>query len=159
MSTKQQFSVILQLLIALVAAASAIALASVDGIAAVICAVGAFVFGRSAMKGLPEPEPARAPIRKATAQPQNEIEAPPSRSRRCNAHARIKYIDREGAFTVRDVRVTHCLVGDHGLLHGHCNRAGGSRTFMIDRIQECIDLETGEVVTDVRKWIRGKRIV
>ena len=48
------------------------------------------------------------------------------------------------------------VIGPNTLLIGHCNMRDATRTFRSDRIESCIDEETGEVVSDVRKYLQTK---
>ena len=47
-------------------------------------------------------------------------------------------------------------MGPNALLIGHCNMRDATRTFRSDRIESCIDEETGEVVPDVRAYLQAK---
>ena len=73
------------------------------------------------------------------------------------AKLRLKYTDGAGRKTERTVDVRQFgAVGPNTLLIGHCNMRDATRTFRSDRIESCIDDETGEVVTDVRAYLQTK---
>lgn len=70
---------------------------------------------------------------------------------------RIKYIDRFGKSSQRDITTKSISMdfGD-GAIEAYCHTKRGNRTFKLDRIIECIDLETGEFIEDVYRYLRGK---
>lgn len=70
---------------------------------------------------------------------------------------RIKYIDRSGKSSQRDITTKSISMhfGD-GTIEAYCQTQRGPRTFKMDRIIECIDLETGEFIEDVYQHLRGK---
>ncbi|MBP6528539.1 MAG: hypothetical protein KA260_00360 [Burkholderiales bacterium] len=73
------------------------------------------------------------------------------------ARLRLKYTDGAGRKSERTVDVRHFgLIGPNTLLIGHCNMRDATRTFRSDRIESCLDEETGEVVTDVRSYLQAK---
>jgi hypothetical protein len=73
------------------------------------------------------------------------------------ASLRIKYEDGNGKKTERTVDIRQLGTTGYGhLLIGHCRMRDATRTFRVDRIQECVDLETGELVTDVYSYLRQK---
>jgi len=73
------------------------------------------------------------------------------------ARLRLKYTDGAGRKTERTVDVRQFgSMGPNALLIGHCNMREATRTFRSDRIESCIDEETGEVVTDVRAYLQAK---
>ncbi len=73
------------------------------------------------------------------------------------AKLRLKYTDGAGRKTERTVDVRQFgAVGANTLIIGHCNMRDATRTFRSDRIESCIDEETGEVVTDVRAYLQLK---
>jgi WYL domain len=73
------------------------------------------------------------------------------------AKLRLKYTDGAGRKTERKVDVRQFgAIGSNTLLIGHCNLRDATRTFRTDRIEACIDEETGEVVTDVRAYLQTK---
>ena len=39
---------------------------------------------------------------------------------------------------------------------GHCELRNATRTFRFDRIKKCVDLETGELITDVKKYLNER---
>jgi hypothetical protein len=68
----------------------------------------------------------------------------------CKAKLRFNYTDATGRKTERtvDVRQMGGYV-DTTLLIGHCSLRDATRTFRTDRITNCVDVDTGEVVKDV----------
>lgn len=73
------------------------------------------------------------------------------------ARLRLKYTDGAGRKSERTVDVRQFgSIGPNALLIGHCNMRDATRTFRSDRIESCIDEETGEVVTDVRAYLQAK---
>lgn len=73
------------------------------------------------------------------------------------AKLRLKYTDGAGRKTERSVDVRQFgAIGPNTLLIGHCKMRDATRTFRTDRIESCIDEETGEVVTDVRAYLQTK---
>lgn len=73
------------------------------------------------------------------------------------AKLRLKYTDGAGRKTERTVDVRQFgTVGPNALLIGHCHMRDATRTFRSDRIESCIDEETGEVVRDVRLHLQTK---
>lgn len=73
------------------------------------------------------------------------------------AKLRLKYADGAGRKTERTVDVRQFgAVGPNTLLIGHCGMRNATRTFRSDRIESCIDEETGEVISDVRAHLQAK---
>lgn len=78
-------------------------------------------------------------------------------SRSVSAQLRIAYTDGKGNDTTRSIRVRQFgECADHVLIMSHCLLRDSTRTFRSDRIRECIDEETGEVVIDVAAYLRHK---
>ena len=74
-----------------------------------------------------------------------------------DARLRIEYTDGNGNTTNRSIRVRQFGEReDHILILAHCLLRDATRTFRTDRIRECIDEETGEVVGDVAAFLRHK---
>ena len=70
------------------------------------------------------------------------------------AHLEIDYKDGNGPWTKRFVRVKEIDNNlDGGILIGHCELRGGTRAFRLDRIMQCVDMETGEAVQNVQKYL------
>lgn len=82
-----------------------------------------------------------------------EVEAPlPVR-----ADLLLDYTDGNGSRTSRRVEVRQ--FGGFGptcLLIGHCHLRNAIRTFRVDRIHACTDLETGEVLNDLLGTLTGR---
>jgi hypothetical protein len=73
------------------------------------------------------------------------------------ANLRIGYRDYHGKDTTRTVSIRQMgALSGNFLVIGHCHLRNESRTFRIDRVRSCIDVDTGEVVTDVAKHLQGK---
>jgi tellurite resistance protein len=73
------------------------------------------------------------------------------------AKLRLNYTDGAGRKTERTVDVRQFgTLGTNSLLIGHCNMRDATRTFRSDRIESCIDEETGEIVSDVRLHLQTK---
>ncbi len=74
-------------------------------------------------------------------------------------HARLRLQYRDGAGRKSDRIVDVRQFGSFGpttLIIGHCNTRQATRTFRVDRIHECVDLFTGEVIGDVSAFLRSK---
>jgi hypothetical protein len=70
---------------------------------------------------------------------------------------RIGYIDGDGKSTKRDITVNSVeMYNGDGSLGAYCHLRKGQRTFKMDRITECVDLETGEFIDDVYKYLKSK---
>lgn len=73
------------------------------------------------------------------------------------AKLRLRYTDGAGRRTERTVDARQFGgIGSNTLIIGHCNMRDATRTFRSDRIESCIDEETGEIVTDVRAYLQTK---
>jgi hypothetical protein len=60
---------------------------------------------------------------------------------------RINYTDQRGLNTIRDIRVKRVHKdGDSYAVDAHCMLRGAHRSFINDRINEAINLETGEII-------------
>jgi hypothetical protein len=69
----------------------------------------------------------------------------------------IVYVDGSGAATERTIDVRKYDEGLYGgCIMAFCRLREANRTFRFDRIQSAIDIETGEVLEDVRIYLRGK---
>lgn len=69
----------------------------------------------------------------------------------------LDYIDARGNQTTRIVDVHEfddTLYG--GALTEFCRLREGNRTFWFDRIQECVDMDTGEIIEDIRSYLHAK---
>lgn len=73
------------------------------------------------------------------------------------ARLRLKYTDGARKKSERTVDVRQFgAMGPTTLLIGHCHMRDATRTFRTDRIESCIDEETGQVVNDVRTYLENK---
>jgi hypothetical protein len=71
---------------------------------------------------------------------------------------RISYSDANGNATQRNVSVRAFEPSyPSGLIIGHCHMRQATRTFRFDRIRDCVDLETGEVVPDLHAHLVALR--
>ncbi|MFC1830593.1 hypothetical protein ACFL0S_01045 [Thermodesulfobacteriota bacterium] len=71
-----------------------------------------------------------------------------------DAYLEINYVDGEGKKSNRVVKVRkfdHGLYG--GMIMAHCEVRDATRTFRYDRINKCVDIETGEVISDIRAFL------
>jgi hypothetical protein len=65
---------------------------------------------------------------------------------------RIKYVDREGVRTERDISVKQIEKdGNRYIIKAHCSLRKATRTFLDHNITEAINLDTGEIVKSVAK--------
>lgn len=70
---------------------------------------------------------------------------------------RIGYIDGYGKSTKRDITINSVeMYNGDGSIGAYCHLRKGQRTFKMDRITECIDLETGEFLDDIYKHLKAK---
>lgn len=70
------------------------------------------------------------------------------------AHLKIKYIDSENKKSEREIIVRRFDENLYnGLILSRCLKRNATRSFRVDRIKECIDLETGEVVSNVKSHL------
>ena len=71
------------------------------------------------------------------------------------ATLKLKYKDGVGSFSERIVDVKQFGKYENTqLLIGHCRLRDSTRTFRVDRILECVDMGTGEIVADVHGYLR-----
>jgi len=71
-----------------------------------------------------------------------------------NKYLEISYSDANGNVTKRKVRVSKFDENWHGgTIFGHCELRKQNRTFRFDRITSCVDLETGEIIDNVKNYI------
>lgn len=75
--------------------------------------------------------------------------------------AEIKYIDSKGNFSQRKIKTKKFLIQkDNNLnesyLLAYCYEKNSMRNFVISRIQELIDLNNGEIINDISKYLQYK---
>ena len=73
------------------------------------------------------------------------------------ANLQLKYEDSNGSKTKRIVSVSK--MGPHGsgyMIAGYCSLRKKYRTFLTERIIECVDTETGEFIEDVVSYLKDK---
>jgi len=70
------------------------------------------------------------------------------------ARLHLKYVNADGEHSTRlfDVK-KFGVFGPTTLLIGYCHLRNATRTFRVDRIQECSDAHTGEVLEDVAAYL------
>lgn len=70
---------------------------------------------------------------------------------------RIKYTDSNGNQTDRDVLVKNIgSIKGKKAIFGYCKMRESNRTFIISKISECIDLDTGEFIDDIYDYLFDK---
>lgn len=77
--------------------------------------------------------------------------------RQIEALLAFNYIDGNNEKTHRKVRLKQFdnkLFG--GMFIGHCLLRNATRTFRYDRISDAIDLESGEIISDISHWLSSK---
>lgn len=76
-----------------------------------------------------------------------------------DAKLRILYVDGNGNSTERNINVIEFenspSKADAGMIMAHCLLRDATRTFRYNRIKHAVDLETGEVITDVQCHLRN----
>ena len=74
--------------------------------------------------------------------------------KKVSAHLQIEYTDGKGKDSARLVRVREYDDGLYGgVILGLCELRNANRTFRYDRIRSCTDVDTGEVVSDVKTYL------
>ena len=71
----------------------------------------------------------------------------------------IDYKDSEGKETTRQVRLLKYSVNpdmSEAYLRAHCYLRDSWRTFLSTRIGRCVDIETGEIIQDIPKYLKEK---
>lgn len=77
--------------------------------------------------------------------------------RTVTARLRLKYVDGKGQRTTREVSVRqYGEFGGAALIIADCHLRNATRTFRTDRVKSCIDLDTGEVVADLHRWLNAR---
>lgn len=70
------------------------------------------------------------------------------------ARLAIKYRDASDEESERIVSVMQCQ--EPWYIYGHCESRGAQRTFRADRVHECVDVDTGEIVSDIMAFLLEK---
>jgi hypothetical protein len=70
-----------------------------------------------------------------------------------HAELQIQYRDGRGAITQRRITLRDFSIEGSGALIGHCHLRNGQRSFRLDRVIRCVDVEGGEVIGDLRAWL------
>ena len=66
------------------------------------------------------------------------------------ADLRIQYKDLNGRVTERNIHLRSVVKKDGVLwMHSHCDLRGETRSFLGSRVIQCVDLNTGELISDV----------
>ena len=110
--------------------------------------------GRGAFRRLVNRRPKRADVEERDAWEGSFWDAPDPKS--VDATLEIRYRDADGNRTSRVVdvrRFDNTLYG--GVMIGHCRLRDASRTFRFDRVVRCVDLDTGEIVSDVKDFLNA----
>lgn len=77
--------------------------------------------------------------------------------RKIDANLDIKYRDGAGSVTRRTIRLMKYGPWEGGaMLWAYCDLRKANRTFRTDRIVECADVDTGEVVGNLEEWLNAK---
>lgn len=72
-----------------------------------------------------------------------------------DASLRIRYTDAGGRETERTVDVKQFGRAPEGMIMvGHCHLRRAARTFRIDRVKSCFDVNSGEVIEDAELYLR-----
>lgn len=74
-----------------------------------------------------------------------------------NATFDFEYIDTAGNRTQRTVEIKqfgHAPVG--AKIYGYCHLRQGNRAFRLSNIRHCVDVETGEIIDDVTKYLEDR---
>ncbi|MCK7461105.1 MAG: hypothetical protein MZU84_03105 [Sphingobacterium sp.] len=73
---------------------------------------------------------------------------------RVDATLDIRYVDRDGSKTRRVIDAREIQVWDDSLaISAFCRLRNARRTFVTKRIVSCIDMETGEVITNIDEFL------
>ncbi len=73
-----------------------------------------------------------------------------------NAVLKLNYTDGNGQKSERMVTVREFSPGYMGgFILGYCHLRNGTRTFRVDRIQSCTDLDSGELITDIKTYLKS----
>ena len=74
-----------------------------------------------------------------------------------DATIEIKYTDGNGLETSRIVDVKYCsFTGNNDMFKGYCHLREANRTFRISRVQQAVDVSTGEIIDDLSVFLREK---
>jgi hypothetical protein len=69
----------------------------------------------------------------------------------------IKYTDSKGLFSERELIVRNAgTINGKKAIFGYCKLRNQSRTFIINQISECVDLDTGEFIKDIYSYLQNK---
>lgn len=75
-------------------------------------------------------------------------------ARRMAAQLSFTFVDQEGQVTNRSVDVKKFVADDKGgAVWGHCRLRNANRPFVTARMSNVVDLETGEVIDDLPRWL------
>lgn len=75
-----------------------------------------------------------------------------------NATLHLNYQNSEGEITERTVDVQKFgYYNDFAYLTGFCRLRQDPRTFRIDRILQCVDMETGEIIENIYTFLQDKQ--
>jgi hypothetical protein len=82
---------------------------------------------------------------------------PKNRGFEVNAQLRITYQDRNDERTTRDIVAKQYLDHSPGEIYAYCKLRRAHRTFVTSRIEQAIDLDTGEVIKRLPTFFRERR--
>ena len=72
----------------------------------------------------------------------------PSIRRRIHARLRVRYLDADQLLTDREISVRYIGNELEPFIKAYCHLRAGNRTFRPARMLSCIDIETGELISD-----------
>ena len=73
-------------------------------------------------------------------------------------HLRIRFIDKAGRVTERDIDTKRVLTDGHdGLIFANCHLRGADRSFAMSRIDKLLDLDTGESPENIAAWFLSQQ--
>jgi len=68
-------------------------------------------------------------------------------------HLQIDYIDNDGIETSREIVISGKTKVDNYYIHAKCLLRNEQRMFKIHMVQHCFNPETGEFVSDIKKYV------
>jgi hypothetical protein len=72
-----------------------------------------------------------------------------------SARLRIRYVDSYGGKTLREIHI-HSFDAPTGIVTAYCSLRHDLRTFYVDRMKNAVDLDSGELVPDMRRFLDEK---
>ena len=74
------------------------------------------------------------------------------------ARMKIRYTDADGESSEREIFAHRYTDSSPGYIAARCMKAKANRSFRTDRINDAVDMETGEVIKRIPTFMRSKRI-